>query len=89
MPTLTISPALSDERKKEHFQIEASTLEEVFEKHAEEFGPRLRQKVLDEDGINLYINVYVNGVEVSMLEGLETEVDANDQIRLIPAIGGG
>lgn len=89
MPTLIISPALSDDREKRELEIEGSTLEEVIDRHADEFGATLRQKVLDEDGINSYINIYVNDVEVSMLEGLATEVAAEDQIRFIPAISGG
>lgn len=89
MPTLIISPALSNDRKKREVEIDGSTLEEVIDRHAEQFDPTLRQKVLDEDGINSYINVYVNDVEVSMLEGLDTVLEAEDQIRFIPAISGG
>lgn len=89
MPTLIISPALSNDREKREVEIDGSTLEEVIDRHAEKFGPGLRQKVLDEEGINSYINVYVNDVEVSMLEGLETALESEDQIRLIPAISGG
>ena len=89
MVTLIVSPALSEDRKRREIEITGSTVEDVFERHAEEYGPELHEKVIDEEGIDTYINVYVNGTEVSMLDGMRTTVTATDHIRVIPAISGG
>lgn len=90
MVMIEISPALSEDRKKERFKVSGETVGEVLDRHAEIHGPGLREKVLDEDdSINLYINIYLNGREVSTLEGLPTTVTDDDELRIIPAISGG
>lgn len=89
MVTLIVSPALSEDRKRREIEIGGSTVEDVFERHSEEYGPELREKVIEDGGIDTYINVYVNGTEVSMLDGVRTTVTADDHIRVIPAISGG
>lgn len=90
MVTITISPALSPDRKKETVDLDGGTVGEVLERHADERGPQLTRKILDEDGeINQYINVYLNGHEVSTLDGLETAVSSDDEMRIVPAISGG
>lgn len=90
MAKITISPALSPDRKKERYEVPGGTVGEVLDRHAELHGPRLREKITDEDGsINLYINVYLNGQEISTLDGLSTAVTDDDDLRIIPAISGG
>ncbi len=90
MVTITISPALSPDRKKETLDVQGTTVGEVLERHTDENGPQLKRKILDEDGeINQYINVYLNGHEVSTLDGLATSVSAEDEMRIIPALSGG
>lgn len=49
-------------------------------------GERLRSP---EGGLHRFVNVYLNGEDVRYLDGLETRVDADDEVRLLPAIAGG
>ena len=49
-------------------------------------GARLRSP---EGGLHRFVNVYLNGEDVRYLDGLETRVDAEDEVRLLPAIAGG
>jgi sulfur-carrier protein len=49
-------------------------------------GARLRSP---EGGLHRFVNVYLNGEDVRYLDGLETRVDTDDEVRLLPAIAGG
>lgn len=61
-------------------------LEALFQRY-----PRLRSALMDEQG-QLYpqVHVLVNGRDVQYLEeGLQTQVTAQDTVRIFPAVGGG
>lgn len=52
--------------------------------------PSLRDQLLTPEGdLNRFVNVYVNGQDVRYLQGLETPVEARDEVRLLPAMAGG
>jgi MoaD family protein len=52
--------------------------------------PGLASQLLTPDGeLHRFVNVYLNGRDVRYLAGLETPVEARDEIRLLPAIAGG
>jgi molybdopterin synthase sulfur carrier subunit len=50
----------------------------------------LRGLIRNEAGeIHHHVNVYVNGEEVSRLQGLATALHAGDEVSIIPALAGG
>ncbi|GAB6880176.1 MoaD/ThiS family protein [Halorubrum gandharaense] len=52
--------------------------------------PDLRERVLDDDGeIADHINVLRNGESVHAADGLDTELDAGDELALFPPVSGG
>ena len=52
--------------------------------------PALAGQLLTTDGqLHRFVNVYLNGRDVRYLGGLDTPVEARDEIRLLPAIAGG
>ena len=52
--------------------------------------PKLQGKILDAEGnIRRVINVFVRNEDIRHLEQLQTAVDADTEIALIPAISGG
>ncbi len=52
--------------------------------------PDLRERVLDEDGdLRDHINVVRNGESVHAQEGLDTTLEAGDELALFPPVSGG
>lgn len=52
--------------------------------------PGITDKVLDDDGnVKRFINVFVNDDEIRTLQGLQTPVQANDRVSIVPAMAGG
>ena len=69
--------------------VEGATIGELITRLTEQH-PSLRQQLVGEDGgLNRFVNVYVNGQDVRYLQGLDTPVEARDEVRLLPAMAGG
>jgi molybdopterin converting factor small subunit len=51
--------------------------------------PSLAPRVLAEDGIPTFLNVFVDGDDIRLLQGLETPVAAGATVLLLPAVAGG
>jgi sulfur-carrier protein len=62
----------------------AEALDDLFAKH-----PALRDRVTEEGELSRFINVYVNDRDVRYRDGLETAVESDDTIILLPAMAGG
>ncbi len=55
-----------------------------------EICPELRDKALQEDGeLTGAVQIMINGRHVRWLEGLDTRIQAKDQLMMMPLIGGG
>lgn len=52
--------------------------------------PAVGERVLDEGGRpHRFVNLYVNGEDVRLLQGVETPLQDGDEIILAPAVAGG
>jgi molybdopterin converting factor small subunit len=55
-----------------------------------EVHPQTESQLFGPDGgLNRYVNVYLNDEDVRVLEGLETAVDEDDTLVILPAMAGG
>ncbi len=51
--------------------------------------PALRQKLVEDDDLAPFVNVYVEGEDVRTLDGLDTPVREGATVILLPAMAGG
>jgi len=52
--------------------------------------PGLKERLCDEAGeLRRFVNVYVNGEDVRFLSGLQTALNAGDEVSIVPAVAGG
>lgn len=86
MPRLKVPAALASGNSTETVEVEADSLGELFENHAAEHGPALRDSVVADGELKEYINVYVDGSEA---ESLDESLDDDALIRVMPAASGG
>jgi len=77
----------SDEPKE--VTVRGETVLEAIKSYTEEYESKLEEEVIENDEIKQYINVYVNGKDVRDREGVDTPVEDDDEIRIIPAASGG
>jgi sulfur-carrier protein len=87
--TVRIPPTLRTEAGGEA-RIEASgdTVRELLDDLTSRF-PALGERILRDDEIAPFVNVYLEGEDVRTLDGLETPVRENATLILLPAMAGG
>jgi sulfur-carrier protein len=51
--------------------------------------PDLKQHLFNEDELRNFVNIFLGDEDVRFLDGLETTIDADDSLRIIPSIAGG
>ncbi|MDZ5810015.1 MoaD/ThiS family protein [Halorubrum sp. AD140] len=86
MATIKLPAVLVGGSATSEVEVEGDTVRELFDNHAAEHGPELRDSVLEDGEIKEFINVYVEGTPV---DGVDAEVPADAQVRVIPAASGG
>ena len=70
---------------------EGTTLEQVLIHMAERWGDTLQSKLFEPGTTTLfpYIRVMVNGQDIAFLNRMETEIQENDEVLILPPAYGG
>ena len=69
-------------------ELDGGTVREVLEQLVTEY-PSLRNRIFDGDDLPQFLNVFIDGTDVRLHEGLETAVPASSTVILLPAVAGG
>ena len=70
-------------------EVEAGSLSAIMSSLNNQF-PGIRERLCNEDGsLRSFVNVYINGEDVSFLEGLNSETKSGDEVSIVPAVAGG
>jgi sulfur-carrier protein len=51
--------------------------------------PELRQHLFNDKELRNFVNVFVGEDDIRFLDGLDTEIEESDSLRIIPSIAGG
>jgi molybdopterin synthase sulfur carrier subunit len=51
--------------------------------------PGLRDRLVENDQLRRFVNVYLNDEDVRVLDGLQTAVGSGDSLVILPAMAGG
>jgi len=87
---LTFYGALTKITGEKATAVEASTLKEAIGKLTAKYGERFKERIYDEKGkLARFINIYVNGKDIRFLNHLDTQLNDEDNVSIIPAVGGG
>jgi molybdopterin synthase sulfur carrier subunit len=69
-------------------ELEAGTVKESLEKLCKRF-PGLENMIFKGESVRPYMNVFLNGRNISELNGLGTALSSNDEIAIFPPVSGG
>ncbi len=81
-----LRPAVGGEKE---LSADGTSVKEILQSVAESHPDTRSQLFSPDGGLNRYVNVYLNDEDVRVLEGLETEVGADDTVVILPAMAGG
>ena len=51
--------------------------------------PDLRVHLFQDDKLRSFVNIFIGDEDIRFMQGLDTEIDAADSLRIIPSIAGG
>ncbi|MDQ3586926.1 MAG: MoaD family protein [Actinomycetota bacterium] len=90
MSIIKIPPVLrSSTQGEKEVHAEGENVGEVLRSLANKH-PATEGQLFGGDGeLNRYVNVYLNDEDVRVLDGLETELEADDTVVILPAMAGG
>jgi molybdopterin converting factor small subunit len=69
-------------------QAEGTTVGEVVDDLVRQF-PNLAGQIVDDTGLRKFVNLYVNDEDVRYLKALDTPVEDDDVVAILPAVAGG
>ena len=90
MSTVKIPPVLrASTGGEKEVSAEGDNVGDVLRALAEQH-PATRDQLFGQDGsLNRYVNVYLNDEDVRVLDGLDTAVEPQDTLVILPAMAGG
>lgn len=89
MPVVRIPSVLRKHTDGEpSIEADGTTVREVVDGLVTRF-PELRERLLEDGEIRGFVNVYVDDEDIRYLDGMDTEVDADDEVAIMPAVAGG
>jgi len=89
MPLVRIpTPLRTLTGSQDEVEATGATVGELIE-DLEKRHPGIRARLLDDKGVRRFVNIFVGDEDIRFLDGLKTELKANDQISIVPAIAGG
>ncbi|HVU78219.1 MAG TPA: ubiquitin-like small modifier protein 1 [Gaiellaceae bacterium] len=89
MPQIRIPPVLRNEAAGNRtVDVDATTVRGALQALVAEY-PALEARVLEGEGVPSFLNVFVDGEDVRLLKGLDTEVSQGSTVLLLPAVAGG
>jgi molybdopterin synthase sulfur carrier subunit len=91
MPTVRIPPILRPEAGNNRtVEAEGATVREVLDSLIAEY-PSLRERIYPDGSGELpqFLNVFIDGTDVRLAQGLDTPVGESATVILLPAVAGG
>ncbi len=89
MPQIRIPPVLRPEAAGNRtVAVDAATVRGALDALVAEY-PSLKDRVLAGDGVPTFLNIFVDGEDVRLLAGLDTELADGSTVLLLPAVAGG
>ena len=89
MPTVRIPPILRPETGgNRNVESPGVTVREVLENLVATY-PAIRDRVFEGSDLPQFLNVFVDGSDVRLLDGLDTQIGDGATVILLPAVAGG
>ena len=89
MASVRIPPILRPEAGgNREIEVDGATVREVIDALIAAY-PALRERLLDGDELPQFLNVFIDGTDVRLLDGLDTPVADGAAVILLPAVAGG
>ena len=73
---------------KDEVKASGGTIAELIE-DLEKQHPGIKNKLVDDNGVRRFVNIFVGDEDIRFLDGVNTKVSDGVEVSIIPAIAGG
>lgn len=84
IPTL-LRPLTENEKR---IEVDGDTVRELID-HMERRYPGIKARLMNDDGMHRFVNVYVNDNDIRFADELDTCLREGDDVTILPAVAGG
>lgn len=84
IPTL-LRPLTENEKRVE---VEGDTVRELIDQMESRY-PGIKARLMDDDRMHRFVNVYVNDNDIRFADELDTRLRDGDDVTILPAVAGG
>lgn len=89
MPSIKIpTPLRPFTGEKNEITVSGATIGDALNDLVTQF-PELKAHLFNGDQLRSFVNVYLGDEDIRFLNGLDTDLEATSQLRIIPSIAGG
>lgn len=89
MATITIpTPLRTFTEQKKAVEVTGSTVGQALDDLTRQY-PALRDHLFNGAELRRFVNIYIGEEDIRFLNGLDTEISADDSLRIIPTVAGG
>ena len=89
MPSIKIpTPLRAYTGGENKVEVQGTTVGEALENLVEQH-PDLKQHLYEGEELRKFVNIFLDDEDVRFLDGTDTELEADDNLRIIPSIAGG
>lgn len=89
MAQIRFSSALEKVTDERTTEVDAETVGDALDELADKYGDEFQERLMEDGELRRFVNLYVNGDDVRHGEGLETVIDDDDEVSILPAVSGG
>lgn len=82
------TPLLKFTGDKSLVEVKAGNVKDLIDALEKEC-PGVKDRLINNGEVNRFINIYVDGEDIRFQSGLETQVGAESEVSIVPAISGG
>ncbi len=81
---------LSITRQEKSVILSATTVRDAFTQLSSRYGEPFKRKLLDNSGQpKRFLNIYLNGKNISFINNLESQLQEGDELTILPSVTGG
>ena len=73
---------------KDEVKASGATVAEIIE-DLDKQHPGIKSKLVDDNGVRRFVNIFVGDEDIRFLDGLKTELKGGEHLSIVPAIAGG
>jgi molybdopterin synthase sulfur carrier subunit len=89
MATITIpTPLRTFTEQKKAVEVTGSTVGQALDDLTRQY-PALRDHLFNGAELRRFVNIYIGEEDIRFLNGLDTEISADESLRIIPTVAGG